>query len=115
MVMQTRGIAQSVPNSGGTEPPKLHAPANVADCHIHIYDPRFEPRVQKLAHATVDDYRLLQKRIGLSRVVIVTPRNYVTDNSVTRDAIEQLGRDRARGVAVVRPKFTLRGELIDDY
>src|SRR5689334_7163958 len=106
MVMHTRGLAQSVPNSGGTEPPKLHAPANAADCHIHIYDPRCEPRVQKLAHATVDDLSAAAERIGLSRVVIVMPRNYLTDNSVTLDAIEQLGRDRARGVAVVRPKVT---------
>jgi predicted TIM-barrel fold metal-dependent hydrolase len=54
----------------------------------------------------VQDYRLLQKRIGLSRVVIVTPRNYVTDNSVTLDAIQQLGVDSARGVAVIRPDVT---------
>jgi D-galactarolactone isomerase len=110
MVTHTRGVAQSVPNSAGTEPPKLHAPTNAADCHIHIYDPRFQPRAQKPAQSTVDDYRLLQKRIGLSRVVIVTPRHYVTDNSVTLDAIEKLGRDRARGVAVVRPTVT-HGEL----
>ena len=30
----------------------------------------------------VADYRLLQKRIGFTRVVIVTPRHYTTDNSV---------------------------------
>ena len=93
----------SVPNSSGTAPPKLKAPPNAADCHIHIYDDRFDPPVDKPANATVADYRLLQQRIGVSRVVIVTPRNYKTDNSVTLDAIEQLGADKARGVAVVRP------------
>src|SRR4051812_42282968 len=98
-----RGSQQAVPNSSGVAPPKLHAQANAADCHIHIYDPRFQPRVDKPARSTVDDYRLLQKRIGVTRVVIVTPRNYVTDNSVTLDAIAQLGADRARGVGVVRP------------
>src|SRR5215467_13884644 len=31
--------AQEVPNSTGTEPPKLKAPPSAADCHMHIYDP----------------------------------------------------------------------------
>jgi len=37
---QTLG-QQPVPNSSGTDPAKLKAPAGAADCHIHIYDPRF--------------------------------------------------------------------------
>jgi predicted TIM-barrel fold metal-dependent hydrolase len=100
---------EPVPNSSGTEPPKLKAPANAADCHMHIYDPaRFpmppNPRVAP-SNATVAEYRLLQKRIGTTRVVIVQPRNYATDNRVTLDAIAQLGPN-ARGVAVVSPAVT---------
>ena len=34
-----QGRAQQVSNSVGTEPPKLKAPANAADCHMHTYDP----------------------------------------------------------------------------
>src|SRR5258706_1575866 len=98
--------AQAVPNSSGTEPPKLKAPANAADCHIHIYDARFQSADPPLSNATVQDYRLLQKRIGVTRVVIVTPRNYVTDNSVTVDAIKQLGVQNARGVAGLGPAVT---------
>jgi predicted TIM-barrel fold metal-dependent hydrolase len=100
---QHGGTRQAVPNSTGIEPPRLKAPAGSADCHIHIYDPRFAPPVARPANATATDYRLLQKRIGLRRVVIVTPRCYVTDNSCTVDAIGQLGIDHARGVAVLRP------------
>ena len=103
---QPDGVPQAVPNSSGTAPPRLKAPGNAADCHIHIYDPRFPPQVAKPANATASDYRLLQKRIGVSRVVIVTPRCYVTDNGCTLDAIEQLGMDNARGVAVLRPTVT---------
>ena len=106
MATLTRGSKQVVPNSSGLEPPRLGAPAHAADCHIHIYDPRFQPAAAKPARSAVADYRLLQKRIGITRVVIVTPRNYVTDNSVTLDAIDQLGIDTARGVAVVRPTVT---------
>src|SRR5688572_20598173 len=98
-----------VPNSSGTEYPKLKAPANAADCHMHIYDPaRFPmPPVQRVAptDAAVPAYRLLQKRIGTTRVVVVQPRNYATDNRVTLDAIAQLGPG-ARGVAVLHPTVT---------
>lgn len=93
----------NVANSSGTAPPKTKAPANAADCHIHVYDPRFQPPVEKPSNGTVSDYRNLQKRIGVSRVVIVQPRNYGTDNSCTLDAIAQLGIANARGVAVLHP------------
>jgi D-galactarolactone isomerase len=104
MVDKTQDV--KVPNSSGTNPPRLKAPANAADCHIHIYDSRFQPPVTRPLNGTVADYRLLQKRIGVSRVVIVQPRNYATDNSVTVDAVKQLGIANARGIAVLRPDVT---------
>lgn len=101
--------AQAVPNTTGTATAKTKAPANAADCHMHIYDPRFaesNPRPgQNPKNATVSDYRLLQKRTGTMRVVVVTPRNYATDNRVTVDALAQLAGN-GRGVAVVRPTIT---------
>jgi predicted TIM-barrel fold metal-dependent hydrolase len=98
----------NVPNSSGTEAPKLKAPPNACDCHMHIYDhARFpmpnSPRPPP-TNATVAEYRLLQKRIGTTRVVIVQPRNAVLDNRVTLDAVKQL--QPARGVAVVSPAIT---------
>jgi len=104
--MDNPGVEQAVPNSTGTAPPKLKAPLHSADCHIHIYDPRFAPPVTKPADSAVQHYRLLQKRVGCTRVVIVTPRPYGTDNAVTVDAIRQLGIADARGVAVLRPSVT---------
>jgi predicted TIM-barrel fold metal-dependent hydrolase len=102
----------SVPNSSGSEAPKLTPPANACDCHMHIYDgARFPParpgpqsRMQE--DAAVAQYRLLQQRIGTTRTVIVTPAAYVTDNGVTLDAIAQLGPANARGVAVLHPDVT---------
>src|SRR5258707_1044949 len=98
---------QAVPNSAGSERPKLAAPANACDCHMHIYDaalfPPVRPESRMQANATVSDYRLLQQRNGTSRVVIVTPAVYATDNRVTLDAVAQLragGRRRARGPSV---------------
>src|SRR5438105_9752954 len=99
-----QGQTQEVPNSTGANPPKLNAPPNAADCHMHTYDPaRFvmppNPRAAP-NDARVEEYRLLQKRIGTARVVIVQPRNYATDNRVTLYAVAQFGGN-ARGVAVV--------------
>ncbi len=100
--------AQPVSNSAGSAPPKLKAPPNACDCHMHIYDPaRFPMPPSKRAaptHADVTEYRKLQQRIGTTRVVIVQPRNYAIDNRVTLDAIARLGN--ARGVAVVHPTIT---------
>lgn len=98
------GWGQQVPNSSGVERPRLKAPLNACDCHHHIYDAaRFAPIQQGgeiIPNARVEEFRLLKKRIGTERSVVVTPRAYVTDNRVTLDAIERLGPN-ARGVEVV--------------
>jgi D-galactarolactone isomerase len=99
----------AVANSTGTESPVLKAPALACDCHMHIYDPARFPMVPSRRvppnDAAVPQYRLLQRRIGTTRVVVVTPRNYATQNAVTLDAISQLGAG-ARGVAVLHPTVT---------
>lgn len=108
----TAQAQHNVPNSAGSEAPKLKAPPNACDCHMHIYDgERFPParpgpqsRMQE--NAAVAQYRLVQQRLGTMRTVIVTPAAYVTDNRVTLDAIVQLGRADTRGVAVVHPTAT---------
>ncbi|MFL9899980.1 amidohydrolase family protein [Paraburkholderia fungorum] len=80
-------------------------PACICDSHMHIYDLRFahvgpDERVER--DATVDDYQRVQARLGLTRTVVVTPRNYATDNRITLDAIQRLGPERTRGIAVIR-------------
>jgi len=98
--------AQQVPNSAGSDPAKLKAPAGACDCHHHIYDAARFPPVQPggdiIPNARLEEFRMLQKRIGTTRNVVVTPRAYVTDNRVTLDAIARLGAN-ARGVAVIHP------------
>lgn len=87
-------------------------PALACDSHMHIYDERFVHAGAPgkfVRHASVDDYReRFQARIGTRRTVVVTPRLYDVDNSVTLDAIVRLGRDHTRGVAVLRPDVTDR-------
>ena len=107
-VRSEQAFAQQVLGSSGTELPKLKVPANACDCHMHIYDAKYptDPKATlKPADALVADYKLLQKRIGTSRNVVVTPSTYGTDNRVTLDAIAQIG-PTARGVAVVDATVT---------
>lgn len=106
-VREVRGDEQA-PYSAGSEAPKLNAPANTCDCHMHIYDSRF-PFAANAAlrppDAHVSDYRLLQKRIGTTRNVVVQPSSYGTDNRCTLDAVAALGVT-ARAVAVVDTTVT---------
>jgi len=98
----------AVPNSSGTELPKLKAPPLACDCHHHIYDtPRF-PAVQRPEpNASLREYRLLQRRLGTTRDIVVTPSAYGTDNRVTLDALSQLGAGvNAIGVGVIHPTIT---------
>jgi D-galactarolactone isomerase len=98
------GVEQSVPNSTGSAAPRLHASAGACDCHHHIYDERFpvSPHWRQgfPPGATVADYRLLQRRLGTTRSVVVQPSTYGVDNRCLVDALGELGA-AARGVAVV--------------
>jgi D-galactarolactone isomerase len=99
---------QAVPWSTGTELPKLKMPADACDCHHHIYDSRYPiapSATLKPGDAKVADYRLLQKRNGTTRSVVVQPSTYGTDNSCTLDGMAQLGAT-SRGVAVVDTSVT---------
>ena len=96
-------LREAVPYSSGTRRPKLEAPPNACDCHMHIYDTRFAPSPhwkQVPPIAPVETYRRLQQRIGTSRTVVVQPSTYGIDNRCTVDALRQMG-ESARGVAVI--------------
>ena len=108
------GFAQetvAVPNSAGTDAPRLKVPAGACDCHHHIYDARFpfsRSGARMVADSHVSDYRLLQRRLGISRNIVVTPTPFpasVADNLVTLDALKAFGAN-ARGVAIVYPGIT---------
>lgn len=94
---------QQVPHSVGTNRPATGLPRDACDSHMHIFDPRFaaSPHWKRQPpRAEVAAYRLLQRRLGTSRTVVVNPSTYGTDNACTLDALAQLG-ESARGVAVV--------------
>ena len=70
---------------------------------MHIFDARYPTAPtarRKEADALVSEYRTVQKRLGLERVVVVHPDTYGKDNRCTLDAIAELGPG-ARGIALV--------------
>ncbi|MGK0152208.1 amidohydrolase family protein [Pseudomonas putida] len=102
------GAMADVPFSKGDAHPRLTPPAGSIDCHMHLYDSRIPaaPGATLLpADASLEDYRKLQQRLGIRRMVIVTPSTYGTDNRVMLDGLLR-SRGDARGVAVVSNGIT---------
>lgn len=100
--------AAPIPFGSGTDAPSFTVPGNACDCHMHIYDSRFPtaPGARlRPADATVDMYRRLQRQLGTTRNVVVTPSTYGTDNSCLLDALAQFGPS-ARGIAVADTRIS---------
>ncbi len=96
-------------------PVNFPMPPGACDCHVHVFpDAARFPFAVKRGYtppmATASDLLALQRALHLDRVVIVTPSVYGTDNRATLDGMRQLGRKRARGVAVIGPETT-RAEI----
>ncbi len=95
--------------------PRLKSPPGTTDCHMHIYSPGHEaqpggPPIAELA--TVEDYEVVARRLGLERVVVVQANSYQFDNRATLQALERFGKARARAVVALRPD-TPAAELRD--
>lgn len=100
--------AQSAPWSSGVQRPSIAVPPNATDCHHHVYDARFPPSPRATLRppdASVDDYRLLQRRLGLTRNVVVQPSTYGVDNRLLVEAVNAFG-PTARGIAMLDATVT---------
>ena len=81
----------------------LRPPPGACDTHMHFYDARYpEAPTSRFRppDAGVEEYRQLQARLGLDRVVIVQPSTYGTDNACQLACRRAFG-DAARMVVVV--------------
>ena len=87
-----------------TKKPNLKTPPGACDTHMHFYDGTKYRTAESAAFTPPDagvvDYQVLQKHLGLERVVIVQPSTYGRDNACQLAAKEALG-DAARMVLVV--------------
>src|SRR6476660_4735033 len=81
--------------AGASQPstrPTFEVPPGACDCHTHVFcDPRRFPfasnRTYTPESASVEEMRKLHGALHTSRVVIVQPSVYGTDNACTLDAI----------------------------
>ncbi|ONG50239.1 2-pyrone-4,6-dicarboxylate hydrolase [Pseudoroseomonas deserti] len=95
-------MSHAVPNSAGSAPPRLAVPEGACDAHLHIIDDRFTGAGPSPG-MTLADYRLLQRRLGVARAVLVQAKHHGTDPACLLDALAQLGED-GRGIAVLTPE-----------
>ena len=80
--------------------------ASVCDTHFHVLGPfsRFPLPLDspyRPNEAPAEAYRKVASVLGISRMVVVQPACYGTDNAVTLSAIQTLGADRTRGIALI--------------
>ena len=99
--MRARTIRPSQPKTAVS----FAVPAGACDCHVHVFGraarfPFAARRGYTPPPASAAQLLALQEALNLSRVVIVQPSVYGSDNSCTLDGMRRLG-PRARGVAVI--------------
>ncbi len=80
----------------------ISTPKGTCDTHMHFYNGIFPSAPTALMtppDAWVEDYKSVQDRLQLERVVVVQPTTYGTDNSCQLEAMKFFG-ENARGVMV---------------
>jgi D-galactarolactone isomerase len=85
--------------------PRIAVPAGATDTHMHVYHAEVPPAPggpPLPGDFRVTQYKAMQQRVGLQRVVVVQPNAYQFDNAVTLEAIRAFGPG-AKGVGVVKP------------
>jgi 2-pyrone-4,6-dicarboxylate lactonase len=98
------------PHPNPHSPRLFTPPVNATDAHCHIFGPadKFpfsDDRTYTPPDSGIDDFLVLQERLGLSRAVFVQASCHGTDNSAMVDAIIR-GNGRFAGVAMVDESFS---------
>ena len=91
--------------------PRLKAPPNSCDCHIHVYDASYPtaPTAKVLPPpASLADYLVARKNLGIDRTVVVQASAYGKDNTLLLKTMAEIGPG-ARGIAVVDGTVTDAG------
>ncbi|MGX1098795.1 amidohydrolase family protein [Amorphus sp. MBR-141] len=96
------------PLDGAT--PRLGVLPGATDCHMHVFAEGFAsqpggPPIVQLA--TAEDYGVVQRRLGLDRVIVTQPNAYQFDNRATLSALDRFGADSARAIIAVSPTQTV--------
>jgi predicted TIM-barrel fold metal-dependent hydrolase len=85
--------------------PTFAIPKGATDSHVHVFSPvRFPYSVARSytpGEANLEDLEELRARLGISRLVLVQPSVYGTDNRCVIDTLHRLGSKVARAIAVI--------------
>ena len=97
------GISAETPPS--ITPVRFDVPEGTCDCHVHVFGdasrfPFAASRTYTPEPASAAELLAMHRALHISRVVIVQPSVYGTDNSCALDAMKQYGSG-ARGIAVL--------------
>lgn len=87
---------------------RITVPPGACDTHMHFYDRRYPASETAWLFPPdflLPDYRAMQARTGLSRMIVVQPVTYGFDNRCILDNVAAIG-DAARAVVTVRPDIT---------
>jgi predicted TIM-barrel fold metal-dependent hydrolase len=90
-------------------PPGFAVPRGACNTHVHVIGdlekfPQSDQRIFTAPPAPVDEIAAMLAAMRCERVVIVNSNVYGTDNACLLDALERLGRERARGVVLNGPE-----------
>ena len=107
----------AAPHPSPHAPRAFTPPPNATDAHCHVFGPAqrfpFAPEATYTPpDSGIDDFEVLQDRLGLSRAVFVQASCHGTDNAAMVDALLR-GDGRYAGVAMIDESFGPReiGEL----
>lgn len=108
--MSTEPTRIAGPHPDPHAPRRWTPPPGATDAHCHVFGPAdrfpFSPdRSYTPPDSGIDDFEVLQERLGLSRAVFVQASCHGTDNAAMVDALER-GRGRYAGVAMIDESFT---------
>jgi predicted TIM-barrel fold metal-dependent hydrolase len=102
-----RSLRPSIPpeDPHSIRPVHFDVPERASDCHVHVFgDPSRFPFAASRTYTpelrSAAELLAVHRALHISRVVIVQPSVYGTDNSCTLDAMKQYGAG-ARGIAVL--------------
>ncbi|WBV45162.1 amidohydrolase [Pseudoroseomonas cervicalis] len=93
------------PHGEAAMPDLSFVPEGACDAHLHILDARFPAAGPTPPGATLADYRAVQRRLGLSRAVLVQAKHHGTDPACLLEALAALGA-AGRGIAVATPDIS---------
>jgi 2-pyrone-4,6-dicarboxylate lactonase len=95
--------------------PTYELPAGSCDAHFHVFEPGY-PHVPNPLYTfpdgTLDKYLALADFLGISRMVLVQPTFYGTDNSLTLEVLRRAG---SRCRAVVRIEEDVTDAELDQF